>query len=138
VKAQVWRRISFAVVAVLFVGCSSGTDEARRGVAAFRARVAEGSLAEIYRTAGAELRGAATEDEFLRFMTALDAKLGPWQSAVDPVWSFTRGTAGHFVHLTYQSQFAKGAATERFSWRIANGAPVLLGYHVNSPLLVSQ
>jgi hypothetical protein len=49
-----------------------------------------------------------------------------------------RGTAGHTVRLTYQSQFAKGLATEQFAWRIEHGTPVLLGYHVNSPLLVSD
>jgi hypothetical protein len=31
-----------------------------------------------------------------------------------------------------------GAATEQFAFRIQNGAPVLIGYHVNSPLLVMQ
>jgi hypothetical protein len=49
-----------------------------------------------------------------------------------------RATGGQTVRLTYQSQFAKGGATEQFAWRIEQGAPILLGYHVSSPLLVSD
>ena len=88
--------------------------------------------------AGTEFRQTATEEQFLRFMTALERKLGSWQSAREPVWNVTRGTTGHFVNLTYQSQFAKGAASEQFTWRIENGGPVLLGYYVNSALLVTE
>ena len=42
------------------------------------------------------------------------------------------------MRLTYQSQFAKGAASEQFVWRMENGGAALLGYHVNSPLLMAQ
>ena len=36
------------------------------------------------------------------------------------------------------SQFARGPANEQFSWRVEQGAPLLLGYHVNSALLVTE
>ena len=123
--------------ALLFTACG-GTDEAKRGVAEFRSRVAEKSYGDIYRTAGAELRQVATEEQFERFMTALDRKLGTWQSADEPVWNVTRGTGGHLVRLTYQSQFANGPASEHFVWRIERGGPTLLGYQINSTLLVTQ
>ena len=42
------------------------------------------------------------------------------------------------MRLTYQSQFAKGAASEQFVWRMQTDGPALLGYHVNSPLLIAQ
>jgi hypothetical protein len=71
-------------------------------------------------------------------MKALDQKLGPWTSAAEPGWNVTRGTAGQVVSLTYQSQFAKGPVSEQFTWRIENGEPVLLGYHVNSSLLITE
>ena len=44
---------------------------------------------------------------------------------------------GHLVRLTYQSQFANGLANEQFLWRIEKSGPALLGYHVNSALLVT-
>lgn len=128
-----------AVGAALFlVGCTTGRDEAKQGVTEFRARVAQRAFSEVYATADPELRKAVTEDKFVEFLTALEDKLGPWQSAADPGWNVMRMTSGHFVKLSYQSQFAKGRAAEEFTWQIRNGQAVLVGYYVNSPLLVSQ
>jgi hypothetical protein len=128
----------WVIASALLVAACGGTDEAKHGVAEFRSRVAQKSYGEIYRTAGAELRQTATEEQFERFMSTLDRRLGAWQSAAEPAWNVTRGTGGHLVRLTYQSQFAKGAASEQFVWRMENGGPALLGYHVNSPLLMAQ
>jgi hypothetical protein len=129
--------VSIAALALITAGCG-GTDAAKRGVAEFRSRAAERSYSEIYRRAGAELQQVATEEQFEQFMIGVDRKLGAWQSADEPGWNVTRGTGGQLVRLTYQSQFTKGNASEQFVWRIERGAPVLLGYHVNSPLLVTQ
>jgi len=80
------------------------------------ALVSEHALNDVYPSADPGLRQTVTEDKFVAFMTALDRKLGPWQSAGDPAWNVTHGTNGHFVRLT----------------------SILVGYHVNSPLLVSE
>ena len=126
----------WVIASALLVAACGGTDEAKHGVAEFRSRAAQKSYGEIYRTAGAELRQTATEEQFERFMTTLDRRLGTWQSAAEPAWNVTRGTGG--LRLTYQSQFAEGAASEQFVWRMQTGGPALLGYHVNSPLLFAQ
>ena len=131
--ASVW----LLVLPLLLASCG-GTDDAKRGVANFRARAAQTSFSEIYWRAAPEFRQSATEEQFLRVMKALDRKLGPWTSAAEPGWNVTRGTAGQVVNLTYQSQFAKGAVSEQFTWRIENGEPLLLGYHANSPLLITE
>jgi hypothetical protein len=128
--------LQLLAAAALLASCSGGTDEAKQGVSGFRARVAQGSYAEIYRTASPEFRQAVTEEQFQRFMSGLERKLGTWQAAKDPIWHVARGTGGHFVGLTYESQFSKGPVTEQFSWRIEHGAPVLVGYNVKSSLLV--
>jgi len=129
--------VSVIATALFLAGCG-GTDEAKRGVAEFRSLMAQRSYAEIYSAAGPELRQVATQEQFERLMATIDTRLGAWQSAEEPTWYVTRGTAGHFVRLTYQSQFARGGASEQFVWRIERGGPVLLGYHVNSPLLLAQ
>lgn len=131
--ASVW----LLVLPLLLASCG-GTDEAKRGVANFRARAAQTSFSEIYWRAAPEFRQSATEEQFLRVMTAMNRKLGSWTSAGEPGWNVTRGTAGQVVSLTYQSLFAKGAVSEQFTWRIEDGEPVLLAYHVNSPLLVTE
>src|SRR5262245_26422746 len=129
--------LPLVLAASLLVSCS-GTDAAKQGVTTFRDRVGQRSFAEIYRTASPEFRQAVTEEQFQRFMAGLERKLGAWQSSKDPIWHMKRGTGGHFVGLTYESEFSKGPATERFTWRIENGAPVLLGYNVQSALLVME
>jgi hypothetical protein len=125
-------------IGALVLGACGGTDAAKSGVQAFRDRVNRNAFAEIYRTASPELRQSITEAEFVQFLSAVDRRLGAWQSAPDPARNVTRGTGGHLVRLTYQSQFARGAATEQFAWRIEGASPVLLGYHVSSPLLVAD
>lgn len=131
--ASVW----LLVLPLLLASCA-GTADAKRGVASFRARAAQTSFSEIYWRAAPEFRQSATEEQFLRVMTALNRKLGSWTSAGEPGWNVTRGTAGQVVNLTYQSQFAKGAVSEQFTWRIEDGEPILLAYHVTSPLLITK
>ena len=131
--ASVW----LLVLPLLLASCG-GTTDAKRGVADFRARAAQTSFSEIYWRAAPEFRQSATEEQFLRLMKALDRKLGPWTSAGEPGWNVTSGTAGQVVNLTYLSQFAKGAVSEQFTWRIEDGEPVLLSYHATSPLLITE
>ena len=131
--ASVW----LLALPLLLASCS-GSADAKRGVANFRARAAQTSFSEIYWRAAPEFRQSSTEEQFLGVMTALDRKLGPWASAGEPGWNATRGTAGQVVNLTYQSQFAKGAVSEQFTWRIEDGEPVLLAYHVTSPVLIAK
>lgn len=131
--ANIW----LLALPLLLASCG-GTDDAKRGVANFRARAAQTSFSEIYWRAAPEFRQSGTEEQFLRVMTALDRKLGRWTSASEPGWNVTRGTGGQVVNLTYQSQFSKGAVSEQFTWRIEDGEPVLLGYHATSPLLITE
>ena len=71
----------WVIASALLVAACGGTDDAKRGVAEFRSRATQKSYGEIYRTAGAELRQGTTEEQFQRFMTTLDRRLGAWQSA---------------------------------------------------------
>jgi hypothetical protein len=132
------RSFAWVIVSALVVAGCGGTDAAKRGVEEFRSRAAQRSYAEIYRAGGAELRQGTTEEQFERFMTAVDRTLGAWQSAEEPAWNVMRATTGQLVRLTYQSQFERGGANEQFLWRIEQGEAILIGYHVNSPLLAAQ
>lgn len=138
-KATAWTRAASIGLVIGLVGCSLGRDEARQGVAEFRARVSQHAFGDVYATAGPGLRDAISEEKFLEFMDALDRKLGPWESAAsEPAWNVMRTTNGHFVRLTYESRFARGIAAEQFLWQIQNGRASLSGYYVNSPLLVTN
>ena len=128
----------WAILCLLVLVACSGSADAQRAVAEFRARAAQKLYGEIYGSAAQEFRDATSEEQFMQFMAGLDRKLGSWQSAPDPQWLDRRGPAGHIVTLTYDSTFERGPAVEQFTWRIEDSEAVLLGYNVNSALFVTQ
>ena len=107
----------WVVASALLVAACGGTDEAKHGVAEFRSRAAQKSYGEIYRTAGAELRQTATEEQFERFMTTLDRRLGTWQSAAEPAWNVTRGNGGppREAHLPVAVRQGRGERAVRLA-----------------------
>ena len=133
-----WAWLAAIGTALIFAGCSTGREEAKQGVTEFRGRIAQRAFSDVYQTADPGLRAAVTEDKFVELLTALEDKLGAWQSAGDPTWTVMRTTSGHYVKLIYQSQFAKGRAAEEFTWQIRSGQATLVGYYVNSPLLAKE
>src|SRR6476660_749999 len=60
--------LSFAV-ALLLVGCSMGTEEAKQGVSEFRAQVSQRAFNDVYDGADAIFRQAVTQEKFVVFMT---------------------------------------------------------------------
>ncbi len=69
-------------------------------------------------------------------MAGIERKLGTWElGARSGLERAARHRCGHFVTLTYESQFSKGPATEQFTWRIDHGAPASVGYNIKSNLL---
>lgn len=127
------------LVMCLLAGCSGKSVEAAQAATwQFRTRWTSGGYAEIYKQADAEFRASATEEQFKKLLDAIDRKLGPWQSAAEPIWLVSMGTSGHTVTLRYKSQFEKGPANEEFVWRVKGGGATLVGYHINSPLFLPE
>ena len=48
------------------------------------------------------------------------------------------GTSGTFIVARYDTTFARGKATETFTWIKRNGVLKLYGYHVESNALVEN
>jgi len=123
----------------LLGGCGGKSrDAARAATDKFRARCFLGSYAEIYQQSEPEFRASATEDQFEKMMHTLDRRLGRFLSGAEAGWRVNLGTGGKTVFLGYKSDFEKGSANEEFIWRVKDGAPSLVGYHINSPLLLAD
>jgi hypothetical protein len=132
-----WVRCYLAIACL--VGCGGKSREAAQAATEkFRARVMVGEYAQIYAQAEPEFRASATEEQFEKLMKAVDRKLGRWQAAGEPAWRVNIGTGGRTVLLGYKSEFEKGSASEEFVWRVKDPAPTLVGYHINSPLFLSD
>ena len=52
-------------------------------------------------------------------------------------WNDNTTTSGHYVTLNREAAFARGPATEQFIFRVDGNRALLVGYQVNSDLLIT-
>ena len=131
-------RISIAA-SLLFVSACSGADTgaAEQEVARFHQRLAAGEVDSIWASAGPDMKKAGTKAEFDAFLNAVRRKLGKVRSTERTGWRVNYGTSGGTVELAYSTQFEHGAGTEQFVFSTGE-PPALVGYHVNSPALITR
>jgi len=120
-------------------GCSISQDKAaaEAGVARFRQQLDTGRYQEIYRTSGPEFRGTGSEEAGARFLQTVHDRLGTVRNARQTGWRLNFNSGGSVAVLNYETEFARGRGTEEFVFRLAEGQPTLIGYHINSPELVA-
>jgi hypothetical protein len=135
-KRSTWLGIALMALSLLGEGCAKSREAAERGTQEFRRRVASGEFATIYKEAAPEFQKISAEANFAKFMERIGRKLGMWRSSQPPASHESSGTRGRTVTLTYASHFENGDAGEEFLWRIEGERPILVGYHINSPLLL--
>jgi uncharacterized protein YceK len=123
-----------AVAGIVLAGCSGVMDakDSKQQVAIFHQRLDAGDYAAIYKASGAELKTAATEQDFTRLLQAVHTKLGKVKSAELQGTNIFAGTNGKRTTLTYATQFERGTGTETFVYAGATPAPLLVEYSINS------
>jgi hypothetical protein len=121
-------------------GCSAGREKgvAESGVAVFHQMLDAGRYHDIYAGADPEYRSTASEQEGTQVLQMVHDRLGAFRSSQEKSWRVNYGTVGNVVNLTYDSQFASGAGTEDFVFRVDGSAAHLVGYHVHSPALAGS
>ena len=127
-------------VALTISGCSTSKDTelAEKKVAEFHSLLDTKRFGEIYATSADDLRTAAKEQEFLALLEAVNRKLGTVKQADRQAWNVNYHTSGVFVTLTYKTAYTEGDASEQFIYRITDGQAKLVGYHVNSNVLITK
>jgi hypothetical protein len=110
----------------VFASCSSGKhlDTVERKVTRFRELMSSEQF--------------ATEEDLVKLLTAVNAKLGPVKKADRNGWNVNFHTSGTYVTLRYKTDSEKGDGTEQFVYRIAKGKAILVGYHINSNALITN
>ena len=131
-------RWMMGVVALTLAGCSPGRDipAATSAVDGFHAALNAGRFTPIYAAGAPELRAAAPERGFVAILEAVHRKLGAFKSGKSVGWRENVTTSGTFVSLGYSSEYERGHADEQFSYKIADGRPALVGYHINSTAML--
>ena len=128
------------VLALCAPGCFFVVDTApaEAEVEQFHRLLDEGRFETLYAQTGSEFKAASKQEEFVAILEAVHRKLGTVQKCEKTRTDTNVSNRGNSVGLTYQTTFAEGPATERFSFHIVDGKPVLVGYNVNSNLLITK
>ena len=136
-------RLTLVVVGLFVLACGGGegkgglrTQAETKAVPDFHARYDREDFDGIYNAATAEFREASKKPDYDAFMKAVRRKLGKVKSSERQNWNVNVGTGGTRVVLTYATEFEHGSGTEVFTFLKRSGAPMLLGYNVNSNTLI--
>ena len=118
--------------------CALGADQrlATEAVSRFHRLYNAENYSAIYTSADQAFQNAMSEADYVTFMSAVHRKLGSLKSSADAGWRVSQTLNGTQIALAFSSEFAEGAATEQFLFKMSSGKPSLIGYHINSPLLI--
>jgi hypothetical protein len=135
------KRIWIALIAAAaLAGCSAGADSAAadQAVTQFHSQLDGARYDEIINTAAPDFRNAKPVPDLVRFLEAVHLKLGPLKTTTKEGWRENYMTSGHSYVATYHSTFAKGEATETFTYRVDGANATLAGYFINSDALITN
>jgi hypothetical protein len=129
----------FAMVlaaSVALAGCSMGQDLAvtDSAVADFHAKLNGGQFKAIADASGPEIKNGSTD--FGGLIEAIHTKLGTFKSTTRSGFNDNINNGDHTFTTSYASVYSSGPATENFVYRLNSGKPVLIGYHVESAVLL--
>ena len=135
-----WIRCSPIVAALALLGCSFSADygDAKNATEVFH-RLMDGSeYAAIYDTSAKRFQESATRENMIGFFKRINRKMGKCDAAPAAFSGYQATTSGTFVTTTSSRMCANGTLSERFTWLMIGGKATLLGYHANSPLLLTD
>ena len=129
------KAIGALLAAVALASCSQPEElrVAEGAVATFHEAVRREAFKEIYAGADAELRGAISEEGFLRLMSGVTSKLGTHVRSELKGERIEPGPSVTLVILAYQSEFQRGLAFETFVFKVAERRATLGSYNIHSP-----
>jgi Protein of unknown function (DUF4019) len=132
--------ILFACVALLFSSCSLGKhkEAAEKAVTKFHRQLNAGQYREIYVQCGQKFRESTSEADAIALFDGVRRKLGSVVNTKQSGWNVNTTPGGTFVRLGYETDFSEGKGREEFVFEMNNGQALLVGYNVNSPLLITK
>jgi hypothetical protein len=123
---------------LLLTGCTAGADfqSSKNAAEHFHQLLNAQQFSAIYDEGTPDFQRATSKDRLSQFLAAVHRKLGDVTQSSAQGTNINFGSAGEIVTLNYASRFERGEASENFAFRLENGTPKLLGYHINSDALV--
>jgi hypothetical protein len=135
-RLQKFAKFLLIVVLPFFaVGCADlmkSGDAAKKEIISFHQLFNEERLGEIYSKGHEKLKSAASETEFLEFVTAVRKRLGRVTSTSNVGSNIQGVNLQTFVVLKQETKFEQGSGVETFTFIVENEVALLAGYYINS------
>lgn len=129
------RQMKYVAVflAVFLAACSAPTGvETTADVAKFHRALATKDHAAIWRNASEEMRGATSEADLIKLLSAIDRKLGKVVTTKQVGWRTNVTTSGTFAVVQMETRFERGNGVETFTFKQVDSQLQLVGYNINS------
>jgi hypothetical protein len=117
-------------------GILQGRSLSKEAVRVFHDDLNNGRYEQIWENGDVGFRGKGTQQELTAFFQAVHRKLGDAGASDLRNISVNATPTGTFITTVYQTTFAKGSATETFTWLKSSGHLKLYGYNIQSMALV--
>lgn len=136
-----WSLALTAVVLTYFMwqcglALMQGHAQADVAVEHFHQELNQEQFEQIYQDADEGFASSGKSEELVKFLEAVHRKLGDANTATFRNINVNATTNGTFITTNYETSFARGSATETFTWVKQNGGLKLYGYHIQSRELV--
>jgi len=113
-----------------------GKKAAEQSAADFHKLYNDGKLPEIYSASHSKFKSAATEKEFLEFISAVRRKLGKVTATANSGVNIRTFNLTTTVVLNQSTTFEQGTGREVFTFQMEGDRAILVGYNINSKDLV--
>jgi hypothetical protein len=137
-----WALGAFFAACVLLSGCAQSRQDfelAERAVDLFHSQLNSEQFSLIYQSADAKMKQSTSESDFVNFLQGVHRKLGIAQNSSERSKNFVyHNSQDATVILDYDTTFAQGSGTERFTWRVTNSHVALDSYKINSNELATK
>lgn len=129
-----WKQIAIAAAALAASACSftEQRDVAEAEVQRFHRLFNQRQAERLYAEASDELKRITQQEDFVRLLGDLHDQFGTVREANRQSWNVNSNNGRTTVVLGYDTRFERGQATEEFTYRMANGRPILVTYRINS------
>lgn len=123
---------------LVLTGCNpvKSTAEADKAAAKFHSLFDAEDFEQIFVTAHADFQASQPKEDTIHFLRSVREKLGSVKSTNRTGWLANSVNMKTNVVLTFETEFENGQGVETFTYRIADGSAILLGWHINSDALI--
>ncbi len=128
----------FLFVALAACSLTKGREAAANAVVGFHNQLDSADFGGVYAKTHPDFKRASSEKDFVAVLEAVHRKLGTVRSAKQTSWQVQTVGIHTNVVLNYRTNFSGGDAAETFTYRMDGPNALLLGYSIDSTVLVTK